>query len=207
MKRTMKKALSQLLLLAMAIMVGFLTGYVASPGDLHKNRQTPAQNSPSSDPARNTTKKGDSDADKASSEKQPSSEQMTYSHEHPALMSVTLKDTVKEVTARYGKPYNQYVLADDSDPVTVYDYAQFSVGFDKTNRVRYVEINGNAADPGLGGLRVGESGAKALQALGQPDSNTGYVITYWTDESVLKLDIDPESNTIESIKLFDRMDL
>ncbi|WP_148450009.1 hypothetical protein [Gorillibacterium timonense] len=202
MKHTMKRALSGLLVVSLAIAVGFLAGYIASPGILHKNRAATNTNNSSAEALRSKT---------GEPQKKPAEQQGTaaaaYSHEHPSLMALTLDDTEKEVTARYGKPYSQYVLDDDSDPVTVYDYSQFSVGFDASARVRFVEISGNAADPGLGGLRIGESGTKVLDTLGTPDSNTGYVMTYWTEQTVLKLDIDPESNTIESIKLFDRMDL
>lgn len=202
MKHTMKRAVSGLSVIALAVAVGFLSGYAASPGNLHKNRQPSTINNSSTEALRSNPK-----TDETTTKVPQGTAASAYSPEHPSLMSLTLDDTVKEVTARYGNPYNQYVLEDDSDPVTVYDYSQFSVGFDQSEQVRFVEISGNAADPGLGGLRIGESGEQALEALGTPDSNTGYVMTYWTEETVLKLDIDPESNTIESIKLFDRMDL
>jgi len=204
MKHKMKRAIAGLAVILLAVAVGFLSGYAASPGTLYKNRQALGANSSSAANLRSNVKAGE--AAKKSSQ-MDNAATVAYSPEHPALMALTLSDTTKEVTARYGQPYSQYVLEDDNDPVTVYDYSQFSVGFGKTGRVRFVEISGNAADPGLGGLRVGESGAEAQKILGTPDSNTGYVMTYGTNDTVLKLDIDPESDTIESIKLFNRLDL
>ena len=204
MKRKMKRTLTGLLVLLLAVAVGFLSGYAASPGTLHKNRQALGANGSAASNLHGAAKAGETA--KKSSEP-ASNEPVAYTPEHPALMALTLNDTTKEVKSRYGQPYSQYVLEDDSDPVTVYDYSQFSVGFDNNGRVRFVEISGNAADPGLGGVRIGESGAKALKVLGSPDTNTGYVLTYSTDDTVLKLDIVPDSDTIESIKLFTRQDL
>jgi hypothetical protein len=42
----------------------------------------------------------------------------------------------------------------------------------------------------------------AIKALGKPDSQSSYLLTYKTANSLLKLDLDPESREILSIKLF-----
>jgi hypothetical protein len=70
--------------------------------------------------------------------------------------------------------------------------------------VEFIEVASSEEDPGLNGLRLGQTTADAAKALGKPDSSTDYVMTYKTKTTVLKLDIDTKSKTIQSIKLFGR---
>ena len=119
-----------------------------------------------------------------------------------ALMGLRLSDTRTTVEQKYGKPETEYEMEDEPNPIAVYEYAGFSVGFDVSGTILFVEITSKDTDPGLNGLRLGHSVKSALDALGEPDTRTDYALSYKTGESVLKLDVDPKTGTIQSIKLF-----
>ncbi|TDF95897.1 DUF4309 domain-containing protein [Paenibacillus piri] len=125
-----------------------------------------------------------------------------FNQAKPTLLGLTLKSTVETVTAKYGKPKEQFVMDDDSDPITVYDYTDFLVGFNKSNLLQFIDIRSSEINPGLNGLKLGQSTNDAYKALGKPDSNTSFVLTYKSTGAVLKLDIDPKSDKVNSIKLF-----
>lgn len=129
-----------------------------------------------------------------------------YTSQRPSLMGIKLSDTLSSVTSRFGDPAGSYVMKNGDDPLTVYEYDGFSVGFNGKNKVLFVEVRGKEIDAGLGGVKPGNSPDQSLQALGKPDSNTGYVISYKTKTTILKLDVDPKTRTIQSIKLFSRED-
>ncbi|WJH34494.1 DUF4309 domain-containing protein [Paenibacillus sp. CC-CFT747] len=186
-----------------AAVIGFVTGWipVPAPNSSGLSPAKPAVTSP--------LKNGDN------GEAQPGKTTQTlsqttidaseaYSTQRPSLMAVTLTQSVEEVTKRYGQPSSEYVMKDETDPITVYEYKDFSVGFNAKKQVQYVELRSDLVDPGLHGFRLGQTAAKAVDALGKPDSDTGYVLTYRTKSTILKLDLDPESKTVHSVKLFAR---
>ncbi|MCL6459142.1 MAG: YjgB family protein [Gorillibacterium sp.] len=208
MKRSIKRLMLGLSAVAIAISIGFISGYWVAPSkNTESATPSPTQGKPaeilqsnknpgSAQPSKDGTKTGEViDAS------------TIYTLEHPSLMALTLSDTFDDVTKRYGKPDSQYVQNEEGDPLIIYHYAQFTVGFAENRQVRFVEISDNGSDPGLNGLRVGANQASAVQALGEPDTNTGYVLTYQTEDTILKIDIDPITDTIQSIKLFSRIDL
>jgi hypothetical protein len=125
-----------------------------------------------------------------------------YQQEKPTLMGFKLGTTKDTVLSRFGKANNQFVMDDDTDPINVYEYADFSVGFNTRNELTFVDVRTGDIDPGLRGLRLGQKPEDAIAILGKPDTNTTYVLSYKTQGVILKLDIDPKQNTIQSIKLF-----
>lgn len=125
-----------------------------------------------------------------------------YSSTKPSLMGLKINDTKETVIKYYGQPKDQYVMDDENDPVLVYEYTGFSVGFNKRDRLLFVDITSETVNPGLNGLRLGGNMKDALEALGKPDLNTDFVLTYKSAGAVLKLDIDPKTEVINSIKLF-----
>lgn len=120
----------------------------------------------------------------------------------PTLMGFKVHDKAEDVLRRFGRPTNQFQMDDPSSPITVYEYPGFSIGFDPFNEIVFIEVDSNEINPGLNGLRLGDSVAKALETLGKPDSKTDFVITFQSDDITLKLDVDPGSKTVSSIKLF-----
>jgi hypothetical protein len=125
-----------------------------------------------------------------------------YNLEKPTLMGLKLGADKDSVLGRFSKAKDQFIMDEDTDAVTVYEYTDFSIGFNKQNKLEFVDVHTSDIDPGLRGLRLGEKSADAIAALGKPDSNTTYVLAYKAQGTVLKLDIDPTNDTIQSIKLF-----
>ncbi|NOU97902.1 DUF4309 domain-containing protein [Paenibacillus sp. LMG 31456] len=125
-----------------------------------------------------------------------------YNQEKPTLLGLTLNTSLDKVTTKYGKPKSQFVMEDDSDPITVYDYTDFLVGFNQKNLLQFIDIRSSDINPGLNGLKLGQSTNDVFKTLGKPDSNTSFVLTYKSTGAVLKLDIDPKTDKVNSIKLF-----
>jgi hypothetical protein len=125
-----------------------------------------------------------------------------YQQEKPTLMGLQLGTSSKIVLNRFGEATTQFVMDEDADAITVHEYTDFSVGFNVKNELEFVDVHTTEIDPGLGGLRLGQSSEDAIRILGMPDSNTTYVLSYKAQGTLLKLDIDPKTDTIQSIKLF-----
>jgi hypothetical protein len=125
-----------------------------------------------------------------------------YNPSKPTLMGLTINQSKNEITTKFGIPNEEYVMEDPSDPITVYEYTGFLIGFNKKNLIAFVDVNSSEVNPGLNGLKLGNSIDAAIQALGIPDTRTEYVMNYKSEDVNLKLDIDPNNNTINSIKLF-----
>ncbi|WP_254365102.1 DUF4309 domain-containing protein [Paenibacillus sp. MZ04-78.2] len=125
-----------------------------------------------------------------------------YTQAKPTLLGLTLKTSAAEITEKFGKPKEQFVMEDDTDPITVYDYTDFLVGFDKQKQLHFVDVRSADVNPGLNGLKLGDPVEEVTKALGKPSSNTSFVLTYKATGAVLKLDIDPKSQKVNSIKLF-----
>jgi hypothetical protein len=125
-----------------------------------------------------------------------------YNQAKPTLLGLTLNSPKDNVTARYGKPKEQFTMDEDNDPITVYDYTDFLVGFNKKNQLQFIDIRSADINPGLNGLKLGQSTSSVYEALGKPDSNTSFVLTYKSAGAVLKLDVNPKTNKVNSIKLF-----
>ncbi|GAA4863212.1 hypothetical protein GCM10023310_48330 [Paenibacillus vulneris] len=128
--------------------------------------------------------------------------QETYNQTKPTLLGLTLKSSPDAVTSKYGKPKEQFQMEDETDPITVYDYTDFMVGYNKQNQLQFIDIRSSEINPGLNGLKLGQSTSDIYKALGKPDSNTSYVLIYKSKDAVLKLDIDPKTDKLNSIKLF-----
>lgn len=115
-------------------------------------------------------------------------------------MGVKIGSAKSDVIALFGKASKQFSMEEDG--IDVYDYGDFSIGFNGKNSVEFVDVHSGDIDPGLHGLRLGEPMQNAVNILGKPDSKTAYVLSYKSQGTVLKLDLDPKDTTIQSIKLF-----
>ncbi|KRE69799.1 hypothetical protein [Paenibacillus sp. Soil750] len=123
-----------------------------------------------------------------------------YQQEKPTLMGLKLGTPKASVLERFGKVKKQFVMEEDN--IEVYDFNDFSVGFNSKGTLEFVDVHSIDIDPGLHGLRLGQSQQDAIAILGKPDSNSTYVLSYKSQGTLLKIDIDPHDNTIQSIKLF-----
>lgn len=123
-----------------------------------------------------------------------------YQQEKPTLMGLKLGTPKATVLERFGKVKKQFLMEEDN--IDVYDFTDFSVGFNSKGTLEFVDVHSIDIDPGLHGLRLGQSVQEAIAILGKPDSNSTYVLAYKAQGTLLKIDIDPNDNTIQSIKLF-----
>ncbi|MFC0211137.1 hypothetical protein ACFFK0_01525 [Paenibacillus chartarius] len=159
-----------------------------------------APNLPAAEPSKPV---GKSEAQAAPAQPKPKVDaEDAYKEENPTLLGLTLHTERDAVLAKLGNAKNKFTMDDDADPITVYEYADFSVGFNKDNRLEFVDVHSPDIDPGLHGLRIGQSVDDAVKALGKPDTSSTVVLTYRTQGTVLKLDLDAKSGLIRSIKLF-----
>ncbi|WP_072328244.1 MULTISPECIES: DUF4309 domain-containing protein [unclassified Paenibacillus] len=125
-----------------------------------------------------------------------------YTQAKPTLLGITLKTNAAGVLNKFGKPKEEFVMDEDADPLTVYDYGDFLIGFNGKKEVHFIDVRSADIDPGLGGLKLGDPAAGITKVLGTPTANSNYVITYKATGAILKLDIDPKTQKINSIKLF-----
>jgi hypothetical protein len=124
-----------------------------------------------------------------------------YDPQHPTLMGLNLKSTAEAVKARFGEPVSIFNLPDDGDAVTVYAYPGFTVGINN-GLVLFVEVSSRTINPGLNGFRVGGHADEVISSIGKPTSSSSYVLSYSADDVIIKFDVDPQTEKIQSIKLF-----
>ncbi|RIX59406.1 hypothetical protein D3P08_04465 [Paenibacillus nanensis] len=119
----------------------------------------------------------------------------------PTLNGTAIGDSSDTVADRYGQEIDRYSLEDPAGTVTVLEYEGFSVGMNKNHTVQFVEVYEPQIAAGLNGLRIGNKTEKAVDALGKPTSATDYLLIYDAEGATLKLDVNPDSNEIVSMKL------
>lgn len=119
-----------------------------------------------------------------------------------SLMNIRIGDTLTQVKKLHGEASQQYEMASDNNPIMVYVYHGFEVGFDSSQKAEFIDVTSSQVDPGLNGVRVQQTVEDAVAVLGPPDVNTQFVLNYYYEDVVLKMDIDPRNHTISSIKLF-----
>ncbi|WP_325012246.1 hypothetical protein [Paenibacillus sp.] len=120
---------------------------------------------------------------------------------HPTLMGISIGAAADGVKKRFGEPTGTYPLPDDEVSASVLSYPGFSIGV-RDDKVLFVEVSTRSVNPGLNGLRLGDGRDAAFAKLGEPTADSEFVISYVANGSVLKLDLDPETGQIHSIKLF-----
>jgi len=124
-----------------------------------------------------------------------------FNPEVPTLMGLKIGMDKTLVLERFGKPLGNNTLPGEDNSVSILEYPGFVVGIQE-NKVLFVEVYSSAVNPGLNEFRLGDSRDEAIQRLGEPTRDTDFVINYIANGSVLKLDTDPDSRRIHSIKLF-----
>lgn len=125
-----------------------------------------------------------------------------FDHSNPTLMGFTVNDTMDQVIKQFGNPLNKSMMNDDSEILQIYDYPGFIIGFNSLDKIVFIEVNSSEVNPGLNDFHIGQTVADARVRLGAPDSLNEYVMIYSSNQIIMKLDIDPKSNKIQSIKLF-----
>ncbi|TNJ65273.1 hypothetical protein FE784_15745 [Paenibacillus hemerocallicola] len=165
-------------------------------------KQEPAE-TPNPQPTVPTDKKVETSSDTKPPESKTGNATIEgYNVKKPSLMGIRLTDTKAAVKQKFDEPVSEFEMDDEKDPLTVFEYEGFAVGFNTAGKVEFIEITSKDVNAGLGGLRLGQKVKDAETALGKPDTNTTYALHYKADGTILKLDIDPKTEAIQSIKLF-----
>lgn len=153
-----------------------------------------------------STKEAGSESSKDSSnavKKQgKTADEPAFDPEHPKLCNIALFDAKDNVVKKLGKPIDQYTMDNEDSPLQVYEYQGFTVGFHPSDGVEFIEVSDKDVATGLRGIRVNNYVNNVTKALGKPDSKTDYVISYEAKDGLLKIDIDPITGRVQSIKLF-----
>ncbi|WP_195571519.1 hypothetical protein [Paenibacillus sp. 1001270B_150601_E10] len=144
----------------------------------------------------------------SSPENVPASKQeLEHLTDHPfdphdmSLMGIHLDDSSDYITSSWGEPSSSYVMPEE-DPVKVLEYDGFSVGCTAGGHIAFVEVHQAGLRTGIEGLQVGEHSESVKEALGAPDQDSGYVWGYYSNQSMLRLDLDPTTSKIHAVKLF-----
>ena len=141
----------------------------------------------------------------------PSPSDQQEQHDHPFdrdslhLKGIHLHTSAEDVTKIWGEPLTQLVM-DDQEPIYVMEYEGFSIGCDQEGNITFIEVSEEGMSTGITGLHIGDSEETALEALGEPDQHSGYVMRYISNDEMLRLDLDPKTGIVRSVKLFPYQD-
>ncbi|MFW5437443.1 DNA uptake lipoprotein [Paenibacillus apiarius] len=127
--------------------------------------------------------------------------EQTFDRKQPKLKGISLKSTDKDIRTLWGDPDNHFVM-DETEPIDVFEYDGFSFGCHQSGQVVFIEVSGDGLSTGIKGLKIGDDEAQAKRTLGTPDHDTNYVWSYEIKNDLLRLDLDPKTNKIQSVKLF-----
>lgn len=125
----------------------------------------------------------------------------TWDIKNPKLYGTSIGDSSDAVADRYGQESDSYSLEDEAGMIQVLEYDGFAVGINKDDKVQFVEVYKAQIPAGLGGLQIGDKPEKAVDELGKPVSESEYLMIYDAEGATLKLDVNPDSNKIVSMKL------
>ncbi len=119
----------------------------------------------------------------------------------PSLAGISIGDTKEQLYTAYGRELDMYELTDGHELLTVMEYDGLSIGFDSNQSVHFVELYGKQVHSRLNQLRIGDRLEQVTHKLGKPNRQTESVITFNGSNAVLKIDLDPASDEVVSIKL------
>ncbi len=146
---------------------------------------------------------GDAAADQEQTSDQPKKiDHPPFNPDKPTLMGFAINASRNAVVQRYGEPDHQSEMKGPEETIDVFQYTGFSVGFNASHRILFIDVDSDEVNPGLSGIRIGSAADEVISTLGKPFSDTEYVISYQGAGMVLKLDMDPGLHKVTSIKLF-----
>ncbi|SFS60174.1 hypothetical protein [Paenibacillus sp. BC26] len=139
---------------------------------------------------------------KAGTKQAVAKEEPKWDSKAPKLHGISVGDAKSALDTRLGKQTDSYTIEDEKETITVLEYPGFSVGYGADKKVRFVEVFEKTVASGLSGLRVGDSENAVTTALGKPTTHTASVLAYQASGALLKLDLDPQTKKVLSMKLF-----
>ena len=153
----------------------------------------------------NTDKKN---ADKSDNDKKEPAKLPNYNISEPfdttkpALMGFTIGDSLDAVTTRFGKAESESTM-NDGQLLHIMEYPGFRFGASEDKKIVFIEVTSDQLAPGLNQFRVGQTVDEAQKALGPANSLNEYVMIYEFNDLILKCDLNPNTDTVISIKLFE----
>ncbi|BFH69898.1 MAG: DNA uptake lipoprotein [Paenibacillus dendritiformis] len=171
----------------------------ASPQAPFTAKPAPADETPAS--GKEKTRERTEIASNKDNSRSGTGDEADFNRKQPQLKGIGLSDTEEKVRELWGTPVSQFVM-DDEEPIHVLEYDGFSFGCHDDAKVVFVEVSGDGSSTGITGLRIGGKSDAAVKALGKPDQDTGYAWSYQAANALLRLDLDPKSGKIQSVKLF-----
>ncbi|WP_027085232.1 hypothetical protein [Cohnella panacarvi] len=120
---------------------------------------------------------------------------------HPMLNGIGFQDNIESIEQRFGLSESKYELPGDHATIDMREYPGFTVGFGGDGDVIYVELTSSEAPTGITGLKLGMPGQQAAELLEILDHPGSHVLTMDLSEGWLKLDLDPDTHDVLSIKL------
>ncbi|SDW55928.1 hypothetical protein [Paenibacillus sp. CF384] len=144
----------------------------------------------------------ESSTGKAGTKQAAVKEEPKWDPKAPKLHGISIGDAKTVLDLRLGKQTDSYMIKDEKETITVIEYPGFSIGYGSDKKVRFVEVFEKNVSSSLSGLRVGDSESAVTTALGKPTTHTASVLAYQATGALLKLDLDPETKKVLSMKLF-----
>ena len=87
-------------------------------------------------------------------------------------------NTLDRVQDRFETPASESFMNDGNEHLRIYEYPGFIFGFDKMDKIVFIEVNSSEVNPGLNDLHIGQTVEDARTALGTPKSLNEYVMIY-----------------------------
>lgn len=137
----------------------------------------------------------------AEPEKPP--EAQAFQPRSPSLAGIRLDMPAKEVVERLGAAIDTYPLPGDERTIEIWEYGGLSIGLNDRDRVAYVEISSSEVNTEIKGMQLGIDGAQAAALLGLEADERTNVLTAEVSGGWLKLDLDPDTRKVLSLRLLD----
>jgi hypothetical protein len=128
----------------------------------------------------------------------------SFNTAYPSLAGISLGASEKDVVNRFGLPADTYDLPGEKLSIEIWEYEGFSIGLNADHSVVYIEIISDNVNTGFQGLRSGMSGSQAAQLLGVASDAQTNVLTLEVTGGWIKLDLDPDSHVVLSLKLLSK---
>lgn len=120
----------------------------------------------------------------------------------PSLGGISLGMTLADAEAKIGGPADDsYTLPEAGRAVDVREYGGLTIGVDTSGHVVYVEISSASVASGLPNVEVGSSSSDAARSLSLKTVPSSSSMTTDVEGGILRLDLDPVSDEVVTIKL------
>lgn len=202
----MSKTTPSIMMIILLLSFGLLSGCA---GDLFPNiaseRSTPTETDATTEQTSHTVNKKPIEISSTKPKKTGNTsvqKEGPFDPQSPQLANIAMTDSKKRVLNLLGEPLDQYTMQDDDGPIEVLLYNGISVGFHPQKGIIFIEVSKHDIATGLAGIRVEQPVTTVIHALGKPNTETEFMISYEAADALLKMDIDPVTQEVQSIKLF-----